>query len=85
MCSAVCSRVITEADDIRDYQHNRSTRSWRLIAYALLFPVAFVFLVFAGFRIWAREWPIVWLLLGVVFIFVLMGFGCLRLGKKMVS
>jgi hypothetical protein len=47
--------------------------------------VAFVFLIVAGFAIWDREWPLVWLLGGVVIIFVLAGFGCLRLSKKMVS
>src|ERR1041385_1017831 len=70
VCSPACSRAITESDDFRDYLHNRSTRSWRLLTYALLFPVAFVFLIFAGFDIWGREWPLVWLLLGVVVIFV---------------
>lgn len=85
VCSATCARAITEADDFRYYLHNRSTRSWRLIALALLFPVAFVFLVFAGFGIWEGQWPLVLLLLAVVIIFLLAGFGCLRLGKKMVS
>jgi ABC-type bacteriocin/lantibiotic exporter with double-glycine peptidase domain len=51
----------------------------------MLFPVSFIFLVFGGFAIWAREWPIVWLLLSVVVIFVLAGLGCLRLGKRMVA
>jgi hypothetical protein len=85
VCSALCAQAISEADDFRDYFHNRSTRSWRLIAYAMLFPVSFIFLVFGGFAIWAREWPIVWLLLSVVVIFVLAGLGCLRLGKRMVA
>jgi uncharacterized membrane protein len=85
VCSPPCSRAISEADTFRDYVHNRSTRSWRLLAYALLFPVALVFLVFAGFGLWEGAWPIVWLLLSVVLIFILAGFGCLRLGKKMVS
>ena len=33
----------------------------------------------------SRDSKIVWLLLGVVFILVLVGFGCLRLGRAMVS
>lgn len=85
VCSPACSRAITEADDFRDYLYNRSTRSWRLLAYALFFPLAFVFLIMAGSFIWMREWPIVWLLLAVAIIFVVGGFGCLRLGKKMDS
>jgi hypothetical protein len=47
--------------------------------------VSFVFLVFAGVAVWQRDWPLVWLLLGVVVVFVLAGFGCLKLGQKMVS
>jgi len=85
VCSPICARAITEADDFRDYLHNRSTRSWRLLAYALLFPVTFVFLVCAGLASLVREWPIVGLLVAVSFIFVIGGFGALRLGKKMVS
>jgi hypothetical protein len=85
VCSPACSRAITEADRFLDYFHDRSTRSWRLIAYALLFPVASVFLIMTGISLWAREWPLVVLLLPVVLIFVVSGFWCLRLGKKMVS
>lgn len=85
VCSPECSRAITEADDFRDYLHVRNTKSWRLIAYALLFPIAFIFLIFAGFCVWDRNWPLVWLLLPVVVIFVLLGLGCLGLGRKMVS
>ena len=85
VCSPICSQGITEVDSFRDYLHDRSSRSWRLLAYALIFPIALVFLVFSGVLIWFRDWPLVGLLGSVVVIFIFVGIGCLKLSKKMVS
>jgi hypothetical protein len=52
----------------------------------VLFPFAFFFLILAGLGVFeSGDWVLVWVLLPVVLIFIFVGFGCLRLGQKMVS
>lgn len=85
VCSQPCSESITAADLTVSYLRDRTAKGWSLLAYALLFPVSFVFLLVALFSAWEEEWFLAFFLAPIVLILTLAGFWCRNLGKKMTS